>query len=126
MTTEHQHQSMLIAWARMTEGTWPELELLHAIPLGGARHPATGKKLKAEGVKKGVPDLCLPVARGPWNGMYIEMKVKGRYPSKEQRWWLAKLTEQGYLAVVCHGFNQAVDVITEYMGGVESEETGRE
>ena len=123
--SEHQEQSALINWARMTEGTWPELELLHAIPLGGARHPATGKKLKAEGVKKGVPDLCLPVARHGYHGLYIEMKVKGRYPSKEQKWWIAKLNEQGYQAVVCKGFNQAVDAITEYLGAVESEETHR-
>ncbi len=123
MITEHQEQSMLIAWARMTAGTWPELELLHAIPMGGARHPATGKKLKAEGARKGVPDLCLPVARHDYHGLYIEMKVKGRYPTKEQKWWLDKLTEQGYQAVVCHGFAQAVDVITEYLGGEEVNET---
>ena len=121
--TEHQEQSLLIAWARMTEHHWPELALLHAIPVGGKRHPAVAKKLKAEGVKKGVPDLCLPVARHGYHGLYIELKVKGRYPTKEQKWWLEQLTAQGYQAVVCHGFAQAVDVITEYLSETEPTET---
>lgn len=103
MTTEHQEQSALIAWARMTESHWPELALLHAIPNGGWRHPATGKKLKAEGLKKGVPDLCLPVPRHGKSGMYIEMKSKKGRVRKEQKWWLERLTEQGYHAVVCKG-----------------------
>ena len=123
MTTEHQEQASLITWARHTESHWPELALLHAIPNGGWRHPATGKKLKAEGLKRGVPDLCLPVARHGYHGLYIEMKAKGRYPSKEQKWWLERLTEQGYHAVVCKGFAQAVDVITEYLTVEECDET---
>jgi len=126
MLTEHQEQSMLIAWARMTEGTYPELALLHAIPNGGWRHKATAGRLKAEGLKPGVPDLCLPVPRGKYAGCYIEMKSRKGRVRQSQRWWLDRLNEQGYLAVVCKGFAQAVDVITEYLGAVESDETGTE
>ena len=126
MYTEHQEQSMLIAWARLTESTWPELALLHAIPNGGWRHKATAGKLKAEGLKPGVPDLCLPVARHGYHGLYVEMKSKKGRVQKSQRWWLEQLNAQGYKAVVCYGFAQAVDVITEYLGAVESDETGAE
>ena len=37
------------------------------IPNGGSRHPAEAARLKAQGVKAGVPDLCIPVARGSQN-----------------------------------------------------------
>jgi len=126
MITEHQEQAMLITWARHTESHWPELALLHAIPNGGWRGYKTGKMLKAEGLKPGVPDLCLPVARHGYHGLYLEMKSKKGRVRPEQRWWLDALTEQGYLAVVCKGFAQGVDVITEYLGDKERDETGRE
>ena len=122
MITEHQEQAMLIAWARTTESHWPELALLHAIPNGGWRHKATAGRLKAEGLKAGVPDLCLPVARHPFHGLYLEMKSKKGRVRQSQKWWLDQLNAQGYRAVVCRGFAQAVDVITEYLGPVEPQE----
>ena len=121
--TEHPEQAALITWARMTEHVWPELALLHAIPNGGWAGYKTGKMLKAEGLKPGVPDLCLPVARHGYYGLYIELKTaKGRV-SKAQKWWLERLNEQGYKAVVCKGFASAVDVITEYLSMKEPGET---
>ncbi len=74
------------------------------------------KKLKAEGVKAGVPDLCLPIANDDYNGLFIEMKAaKGRVqPTQKQ--WLEDLNENGYLAVVCYGFEDAKKVISNYMG----------
>ena len=126
MLTEHQEQAMLVAWARHTESHWPELALLHAIPNGGWRHKATAGRLKAEGLKPGVPDLCLPVARHGYHGLYLEMKSKKGRVRQSQRWWLDALTAQGYLAVDGKGFAQGVDVFTEYLGDKEPDETGTE
>ena len=126
MITEHQEQAMLITWARHTESHWPELALLHAVPNGGWRHKATAGRLKAEGLKPGVPDLCLPVARHGYHGLYLEMKSKKGRLRPEQKWWLVRLNAQGYHAVVCKGFASAVDVITEYLGDKEPDETGTE
>ena len=76
--TEAQHQSALIKWSQLPQirARYPELKLLHHIPNGGRRDPIEAKHLKAQGVKPGVPDLCLPVARGNFHGLYIEMKPK--------------------------------------------------
>ena len=113
--TEHQEQSMLIAWARMTESTWPELALLHAIPNGGHRHIAVAVRMKAEGTKPGVPDVCLPVARGCFHGLYIEMKFGKNVPSKNQKRWIDLLNEQGYYVDVCYSAERAIEVIAEYL-----------
>ncbi len=114
---EHSEQVHLFTWARWTEGQYPELALLFAVPNGGRRDAVTGARLKAEGVKAGVPDVWLPVARGDYHGLVIELKAgKGR-PSPEQRAWLEALKSQGYLALVCVGAEAARAAITAYLDG---------
>lgn len=100
---EHREQAALFAWAAAAEERHPALALLFAVPNGGARSAVTGARLKAEGVKRGVPDIWLPVARGGYHGLVIEVKAgKGR-TTNEQRRWLAALTAEGWLALVCVG-----------------------
>ena len=94
----------------------PELHLMHAIPNGGKRDIRTAAKLKAEGVKPGVPDIFLPVPRGGKHGLYIELKRrKGGTVSAAQEAWIRALTEQGYVCAVCHGATAARDEIEAYM-----------
>lgn len=112
---ESQEQQALIEWSNIQAKTYPELELLHHIPNGGKRNIATAARLKREGVKAGVPDLCLPVPRGGWHGLYIEMKAPKGTVSENQKWWIEALRKQGYYAVVCYGWEAAKDTITCYM-----------
>lgn len=116
--SEHAEQVTLMQWATLHERIWPELRLLHAIPNGGWRHPAVAKGLKAEGVKPGVPDLDLPVPKGPYHGLRIELKARGGKATNEQRQWLHDLTAVGHRAVLCFGWEHARDVILEYLGAV--------
>lgn len=114
---EHREQVALMRWARYQEKVIPELRSLFAIPNGGHRNIATARKMKAEGVKRGVPDLCLAVPRGEYHGLYIELKrVGGGVVSKEQKEWIARLIESGYRVEACHGEAQARKVILEYLG----------
>ena len=67
-------------------------------------------------MKPGVPDLCLPVARGGYHGLYIELKrAVGGILSDEQKWWIDELKSQGYAAIVCHGAEEAIRTIKEYL-----------
>jgi hypothetical protein len=113
--TEHQDQCALMAWAAWEERRHPELRLLHAIPNGGLRHKAVAKGLQAEGLKPGVPDLDLPIPRGGFLGLRIEMKRHGEKPSDVQEQWLADLAAVGHSCHVCQGFEQARDVILAYL-----------
>lgn len=65
----------------------------------------------------GVSDVFLPVAKGGFHGLYIELKVKGGKASDNQKWWIAETTKQGYLAVICYGWIEAKGVIEEYLEG---------
>lgn len=115
---EHKEQVSIFVWARYARARWPELDLLHAIPNGGHRHKAVAMKMRAEGVRRGVPDIFLPVARSGWNGLYVELKAEHGKVSQDQRWWLKNLSDQGYLAVVCRGGESAQHVIESYLDEV--------
>ena len=72
---EHRIQAALFKWARYSAAETPVLHLMLAIPNGGARDAITGAILKAEGVKPGVPDVFLPVASGPFHGLFIQLQA---------------------------------------------------
>jgi hypothetical protein len=116
--TEAEEQITLFSWAEIQSGKYPELNLLYHVPNGGSRHKAEAGRLRAEGVKAGVPDLCLPVARGEYHGLYIELKrQRGGKASSFQTEWLSALSAQGYKAALCCGWQQAAEVIIEYLTG---------
>jgi hypothetical protein len=116
--TESQEQAALFEWAKLSEWKHPELKLLHAIPNGGLRDARTAAVLQRTGVKSGVPDLCLPVARGGFHGLYIELKrLKGGVLSINQKTWLSLLAKEGYKAVMCKGWLEARDAILNYLEG---------
>lgn len=112
---EHQEQVAVFDWAGFATGRWPELALLYAIPNGGERHPAVAVRLKAEGMKAGVPDLCLPVARGGYHGLYIELKRPAGRLSPKQRHWLLALEREGYRAAMVRGWSAAQRLIEDYL-----------
>lgn len=114
---EDNEQILLFKWARAQSGKYPELELLHHIPNGGKRDAREAARFKQMGVKAGVPDIFLPVPRGGYHGLYIEMKAPRGKLSDNQRQWLERLSELGYAACVCFGFEQARDDILKYLGG---------
>ena len=114
---ENVEQTCLFRWAAYEQGKYPELNLLYHIPNGGSRNKYEAANLKRQGVKAGVPDLCLPVARGKYHGLYIEMKAGKNTPSDLQKDWLKALNEQGSLAVVCYGWEKASEVLIQYLEG---------
>lgn len=118
-SSESEEQCALFQWAEMMSRKHSELSLLYHIPNGGARSKGTAGRLKAEGVKSGVPDLCLPVARGKYHGLYIEMKVGKNKPTENQVKWISALLEQGYQAKVCYGWQDAAAVIERYLKGAD-------
>lgn len=120
-SSEHEEQVALFGWAAFASVRWPELALLHAVPNGGHRNKVVAARLKGEGVKRGVPDICLPVARGGFHGLYVELKAVGGQLSSEQKAWITALRAQGYCAEVCVGWHAARAVIEDYITvGVEA------
>ncbi len=115
--SEAQHQAAVMKWSRQPEirSKWPELALLYHIPNGGTRDVIEGRHLKQQGVKRGVPDLCLPVARGTYHALYVELKTDTGRATAEQLWWGEQLDGQGNMWQVCHGWEAAVATLEWYL-----------
>ena len=79
--TEAQEQEALFRWADFAVGKYPEIKFLYHISNEGKRSVYNGAAMRRQGLKKGVPDLCLPVSSGKYHALYIEMKRKGEKPS---------------------------------------------
>jgi hypothetical protein len=92
--------------------------LIYHVPNGGHRHKLVAIKLKGQGVKAGVPDLVLPMARGGYFGLYLEFKATAPNDaavSASQHAWIRRLNDQGYLAIVCRGHFDAMEQIRAYL-----------
>ncbi|HEX4843173.1 MAG TPA: VRR-NUC domain-containing protein [Limnobacter sp.] len=113
---EHDMQVRFFQWAQVQAKTVPDLDKLYAIPNGGHRHNAVAAKLRAEGVKKGIPDVKLPVPRGGFVGLAIEFKAGENVPSKEQREKITQLQRDGWCVTVCWCEEAAKRVVMGYLG----------
>jgi hypothetical protein len=90
--------------------------IFYHVPNGGSRNPIEGAKFKRMGVKAGVPDVCIPIARKGYHGLYIELKrVSGGVVSDTQRWWLNELKQQGYDTYVAKGAQDLINYVKNYM-----------
>jgi hypothetical protein len=116
----------LFEWARYMAATSPDLRLLFHVPNGGPRDARTGARLKAQGVKAGVPDVVLPVSRrragsGPngacYGGCYVELKVGRGRLSPAQSGWLVALRAAGNVAAVAQGWVEAAAILERYLAG---------
>ncbi len=115
--SEHDDQVRVFQWAQLSQGAYPELELLHANPNGGLRNIQVARKLKAEGVKSGIPDMTLPVPVGKYHGFYLELKHGKNKPSPEQINWITALRQKGYCVEVAWGWEAAIQTIKDYLEG---------
>ena len=88
---------------------------MYHIPNEGKRSKVTGAQLKAQGLKAGVPDVCLPVAHGGYIGLYVEMKVKPNRPTENQKQWLRALRGAGHFTAVAYTWEEAKNLIVEYL-----------
>lgn len=109
------NQAALFELAALLETQCPGLELMFHVPNEGKRSVYTGAELKRAGLKKGVPDVMLPVARKGYNGLAIELKAGKNKPTEEQKKWLMGLAGEGWLCYVCRGYEAAATVLGEYM-----------
>ena len=116
--TEHEEQVQIFRWADLYSTEFPALKMLYAIPNGSYKSKQSARKFAAEGLKSGVPDICLPVpsADGKYHALYIELKKqKGGKVSEQQMEWIGALQFYSNFAVVCRGADEAIDTIMSYL-----------
>lgn len=114
---ERKEQEMLVKWFYCQ---YPN-EVLVVSANGGSRHLLEAINLRRSGVRRGIPDLFLPVPNATAYGLWIEFKpthisgTKKAQPTKEQLVILEYLRGKGFIAMVCWGFEEAANAIRNYM-----------
>lgn len=110
---EQAEQIKLFCWIRSRPDIKP-----YAIHIANERKTSriTGILLKLMGVRPGCSDVLISIARNGHHGLWVELKAgKGRL-TLSQKEFLQDMTEQGYLAVCCVGYEAARAVIEDYLG----------
>lgn len=107
-STETEEQITVVDFCRISG-----IPVVH-IPNEGKRTPWRGAEEVRMGLARGFPDLFLPIARGKYHGLAIEMKAQNGRLSAEQRGWLTTLRENGYATAVCYGAEEAINIINKY------------
>lgn len=115
--SEHDHQCAVIEWARLPSNIarYPGLELLHSSLNGVKLSKAQAGKAKAAGMLAGVYDLWLPVRRGPFTGMIIEMKYGRNKLTEQQEWFGGLMREQGWRVETVYDWLTARNLIIEFL-----------
>jgi hypothetical protein len=113
--SEHQTQSAYIDWVRLHEHKYPELKLLYAIPNGALRNPRLAQWMLDEGLRAGVPDICLPVARGRYIALRLEFKHGDNRQTPRQLQFTERLRKERNLVHVIYTVDEAILVTQLYL-----------
>lgn len=114
---EEDIQRAIIEWVDLSSATNPILNWVFHPPNGGGRSRAEGGALKATGVRKGVPDLILPFASAFYKGMMIEVKAKKGALTQDQKKWLKKGYEDGFVIGVVRSLDEFIKAFKIFENG---------
>jgi len=110
LLSEHEEQKKFLEWfafAYANKGVNKGPVRILSFANGGLRNIVVAKKMKDEGLKKGAPDLFIP----EWQ-TFIEMKrVAGGRLSDSQKDWFEYLQSAGYVCILAHGADSAIEQI---------------
>lgn len=111
--TESEEQRVLAQWLDLNHICWAH------VPNGRLRNPIVGAFLKAEGVKRGLPDVLIfdpPPMQAHLHGAALELKSEGGRATPEQRAWLEALAERGWATHIVVGATAAIEYLTRCLG----------
>ncbi len=113
--SEHALQCAVFQWAAIAARQYPELRLLYAVPNAAQRSVRAARYMIAEGLRAGVPDVCLPVPRGTFGALYIEHKIGSAKPTDRQSFWIHALIDAGNRVIVSRSVEQSRAAIVDYL-----------
>jgi len=115
---EHQSQAVFIAWwSYFCHIVKLDERLLYAVPNAGAgAQRGQAGKMKAEGVRPGIPDVNLDVPRNGCHGLRLEFKRRGEKPRPHQLEVIDLLRQQGYDVQIVYSLDEAMRVVMAYLG----------
>lgn len=117
--SEESEQIALMQWVAYARQEYPALDVLYHCPNGGKRSKSEAARFMRIGVRAGMPDLHLAVARRGAHSLYIEMKALDGHPTDAQIDRARALVEQGNMVVFCFGWEHAKMTLLWYLSAKE-------
>lgn len=87
---------------------------VHHSPMEGKRTKFEQYLLKRMGSKSGFPDLFIMCNKSV---LVLELKIGRNKPTDNQKWWLDAFAENGISSHVCYTFDDAKEIIDNWMRG---------
>jgi hypothetical protein len=103
-------------YCRLKANDHPAYNLAFHIPNESKSSIQRRISLKRAGLKKGIPDICIPIAACGYHSLWIEMKVKPNRPSTEQKELIKELNANGHYASICWSAYEAIKLLEDYIG----------
>lgn len=128
MITEHTEQVLIYKWCKakripmyaVPQGIYLPVPKFIPVKYQNILKKCVQKvmsKMKSEGAfQKGISDIVVPIANKKYGHLYIELKIKGNYATKEQKEFLARVNKNGCFGAVCYGAEDAIKTIEDYLG----------
>lgn len=113
--TEEQAQTKVFDWAEWNTKKYEQLKLMYHPANEGKRTQAAGARLKRQGLKNGVSDICLPVRNGTYSNLYVELKVGKNKPTPDQIEFVEDINRFGGFGLIVYGSDNAIQVIETYI-----------
>lgn len=115
--SESTEQQLIFEWASWNKNKYPGLETMYHVANEGLRSASTGRRLKREGLKSGVSDICVPVAKSGYSNLYIELKSGKNKATESQLKFISGINKYGGKALVVYEAENAIEVIQAYFEG---------
>lgn len=104
-------QKTVVAWCK----SHPKLaRVIMHFPNEGKRTWYYGKLLQTMGMRAGVSDLFVAMARHEFIGAWIELKSAKGIVSSAQKEFLEDMRQQGYFTAVCRSIDECINTLTWY------------
>ncbi|WP_210498255.1 VRR-NUC domain-containing protein [Vibrio crassostreae] len=122
-----QEYYLQVALFHKTKAKFPEIyEMMFACPNGGMRSRGVAGQMKAEGQKRGYPDIGVDIPTKDFHGLRLEVKTDKGRPHSYQLEWQERLRRHGFMSEVGKGFAECWAIICEYAELVELYKVYRE
>lgn len=129
LPTEHQEQKVYVEWFKTQFPKYEEAIFSNpnGMHISGDSSKGLSKKTviaakmrkyKKEGFKKGVSDIQIPIPRGGYHGLWVEMKRSDKTAkdlSEEQMRHIILMRNLGHKAEWAAGAEEAIRITKEYM-----------
>lgn len=111
----HHESRLQTSLVKAIRSIFPAARNIFAVPNGGVRSIATARRLKGEGVLAGVPDLFLPVAKGEYHGLFLEVKTETGRLSPSQTEICEYLRGEGYRVEIVRSVAEGIELVSTYL-----------